>query len=190
MKLWLIMLICLPLISMGSALDFTESISMDGEGGLYVRSNSLDGSDGASGIGNQNYTRTLSIGEDSSSLASNYNYKNMSQRGSRMYDNYTNYYYITGESSTETKHSISVHSNQAIESRGSVVRDGGSFLTNFEMKSDSGNLSETLSIKDGAKPIYIAEAKLDGNFSISSSASEDVERGVYSVVPLRSLSLY
>ena len=157
-------LLCLILVSISTtqAIKMDENINVYGEGGLYVRSNTVDGQDTASGIGTQDYSRSLSIDEDSSSLQSTYNYTNVSKNCLKKYNNYSNFYYVSGKSEINTAHEISIRSNQSIRSTAIVECDGGSFSTNYEISSNNSSLTEKVSEKDGAKNNYIAESRIDG----------------------------
>jgi hypothetical protein len=175
MKLRSVALSCLILISIAHAIDMNEQINVYGNGNFYARTNAGEGQDTASGIGQQDYSRYLALGDDSSFLESNYIYKNVSARGSPFSKNYTNYYHVSGKSAAESEHSLSIRSNDSIESSAVVERNGNSFSTNYEIKSKDGSLTEMLSEKDGARNNYLAESRVDGNFTLSSTVSENVE---------------
>ena len=160
MRLGMVALICLIMVSMAYAMDMKERIHVRDGGNIYVQTDTGDSQDIASGIGEQDYSRSFNIGEDSSSLNSKYTYTNISQRGSKIYSNYSNYYYISGQSAAESQHSVSISSNQSIVSNSVIKRNGDSFSTNYDIKSPNGNLTEELTEKNGAKTKYIAQSKV------------------------------
>ncbi|MDD4161036.1 MAG: tetratricopeptide repeat protein [Methanothrix sp.] len=182
--------ILLILISMANAIEMKEDISVFGDGGLSAQTNIGDGKDRLSARGEQSYSRTFSIGEDTSSLATTYLCKNISNKGSKFFNNSTNYYYVSGRSAADAQHSLSISSNQSIESSATIERNGGSFATNYVVKSGYGNLTESLSDKIGARTNYLAESRISGNLTLSSEVTEDVQEWPgYEVDQMQKLSL-
>jgi tetratricopeptide (TPR) repeat protein len=159
-------------ISTGYALSLNENIDVYGVGGLYANTNSMNAKDAIDSTGEQSYVRSMDMGQESDYFESQYKCTNGTPRN----NNSSNYYYVSGKSFIETQHFISVRYNQSLESLASVARNGNVFVTDYKIKSDEGKLSETLSTKEGPNTIVRAESKIDGNFSLSSSASEEENR--------------
>jgi tetratricopeptide (TPR) repeat protein len=172
MKLHLTILFLLMAISTCYALSLNENIDVYGKGGLYASTNSMNAKDSLDGIGEQSYVRSMDMGKESDYFESQYKCTNGTPRN----NNSSNYYYVFGKSPGETKHFITVRYNQSLESSASVATNDNVFVTEYKIKSDDAKLSETLSTIEGPNTIIRAESKVDGNFSLSSSASEDEER--------------
>jgi Flp pilus assembly protein TadD len=172
MKLWLTVLLLLLTISTSFALSLTENIDVYGVGGLYAKTNSMNAQDTVDSVGEQSYVRSMDMGSEEDYFESQYKCTNGTTRN----NNSSNYYYVSGDSFIETQHFVSVRYNQSLESLASVARNGNVFVTNYKIKSSNGKLREMLSNKEGPNTIVRAEAKIEGNFSLSSSASEEEER--------------
>ncbi|MDD4651018.1 MAG: tetratricopeptide repeat protein [Methanothrix sp.] len=172
MKLHLTILFLLMAISTCYALSLNENIDVYGRGGLYASTNSMNAKDSLNSIGEQSYVRSMDMGKESDYFESQYKCTNGTPRN----NNSSNYYYILGKSPGETEHFITVWFNQSLESSASVANNDDVFVTEYKIKSNDAKLSETLSTVEGPNTIIRAESKVDGNLSLSSSASENEER--------------
>lgn len=176
MRLKLCILICLLLASpIGYGLTLNEDIHVYGDGRIYARTNTNDAKDQASGSGDQIYKRDLNLEDDASSLQTSYIYNN----GSSIVSNISNQYSLQASSFAGSQHIISVYSNSSINSQGKIERMGNSLSTDYNITSSNGNLSESVITYQGGHSRYIAEARLEGKFDLSSQLSEkvDVSRG-------------
>ncbi len=77
---------------------------------------------------------------------------------------------------------LRIGSNESIETTATIDRSESSFSTNFEAKSGYGNLTETLFEQSDARTIYLAEASITGNLSLTSRVSDKLElQNIYEV---------
>jgi len=180
MKLYLAVAILL-MISMASALEMREDIKIIGEGGLSAQTNAGDGQDRLNVRGEQDYSRSFNIEDDYTYLNTAYLCKNILDSSKGFFKNSTNYYYISGTSVSGSKHSILLESNKSIESTAKIERNAESFSTSYAMKSEYGNLTETLIQTNGAQTNYLAEAEATGNLTLNSRVDEEVEIMGYEV---------
>lgn len=170
--------IFIMLVTVASALDMNEQIYVYEGGELDSRTNVGSGEDQINARGEQEYSRFLSVVEDSSGLESNYKCSPLSPgNNSPKY-----YYHVSGRSLGGTEHSVEVEFNRSIEASSTINANGGSFSTNFEVKSDFGNLTERLSVPSGIyeegldvtqQADVLAESVISGNFSLSSAVTDE-----------------
>ncbi len=176
MRLNLYIVVCLLLVSpVGYGLTLKENIHVYGDGSIYARTNTNDANDLASGSGDQIYNRVLNLEEDASSLKSGYIYN----KDSSILSNMSNQYFVMASAASGSQHMISVYSNSSINSLSKIDRVGNSLSTDYNIRSSNGNLSEAVTNSLNGHSRYIAEAKLVGNFTLSSQLTEkvDVSRG-------------
>lgn len=173
--------IFIMLVTVANALDMNEQIYVYEGGKLDSRSNSGYGEDQINARGEQEYTRYLISGEDSSGLESNYKCSPLSTSGSGN-DSPKYYYHVSGKSLSGTEHSVEVEFNRSIEASSTINANGGSFSTNFEIKSDFGNLTERLSVPSGIyeegldvtqQADFLVDTMISGNFSLSSAVTDE-----------------
>lgn len=173
--------IIILLVTLASALDMNEQIYVYKGGELNSRTNIGSGQDQINARGEQEYTRYLSAGEDSSGLESNYKCNPLISTNPG--GNSPKYYYhVSGKSLSGTEHSVEVEFNRSIAASSTIKVNGGSFSTNFEVKSDFGNLTEKLSVPSGIyeegldvtqQADLLAESMISGNFSLSSAVTDE-----------------
>jgi Tfp pilus assembly protein PilF len=176
LRLKLCILICLLLASpIGYGLTLNENIHVYGDGKIYARTNTNDAKDQAAGSGEQIYKRVLNLDEDASKLQTSYLYN----KDPSIVTNISNQYSVQASSFGGSQHMISIYSNSSIDSRSKIERVGNSLSTDYNINSSNGNLSEAVISSLGGHSRYIAEARLEGKFTLSSKLSEkvDVSRG-------------
>jgi len=172
--------IFIMLVIVANALDMNEQIYVYEGGELNSRTN-IGSGDQINARGEQEYTRYLSAVEDSSGLESNYKCNPLSSSGSGN-DSPKYYYHVSGRSLGGTEHSVEVEFNRSIEASSTIKTNGGSFSTNFEVKSDFGNLTERLSVPSGIyeegldvtqQADFLVDTMISGNFSLSSAVTDE-----------------
>ncbi len=176
MRFKLCILICLLLASpIGCQLTLKEKIHVYGDGSIYARTNTDEAKDLASGSGDQIYKRVLNLKDDASSLQTSYLYN----KDPSIVSNISNQYFALASAVGGSQHMISVYSNTNINSQSKIERVGNSLSTDYNINSSNGNLSEAVINSLGGHSRYIAEAKLEGKFTLSSQLSErvDISRG-------------
>lgn len=176
MRFKLCILICLLLASpIGCQLTFKEKMHVYGDGSIYARTNTDDAKDLASGSGDQIYKRILNLKDGATSLQSSYLY----DKDPSIVSNISNQYSAQASAVGGSQHMISVYSNTSINSLSKIERVGNSLSTDYNINSSNGNLSEAVIKSLGGHSRYIAEAKLEGKFTLSSQLSErvDISRG-------------
>lgn len=173
--------IFIMLVTVASALDMNEQIYVYEGGELDSRTNVGSGEDQINARGEQEYSRFLSVVEDASGLESNYKCKPLNRSGSG--DDSPKYsYHVSGKSPGGAEHLVQVEFNRSIEASSTINVNGGSFSTNFEVRSDFGNLTEKLSVPSGIYEEgldvsqiadYLVESRISGNFSLSSAVNDE-----------------
>lgn len=173
MRLKIIMLVSLIAIcGAADALEFTEEISVAGNGSLSARTTTDTAKDGVNGTGEQDYTRNLNLQENAATLTSEYHLTSNLQEK-------TNRYYAQMNSPTGLEHSIWVNSASDINSISTITRSDDLVSTDYDVETNMADMTESITSwydsSEGKTGNKIAETEIHGNLSIKSQLTDDGE---------------
>ena len=171
MKLKIIMLVILIAIcGAAEALEFTQEISVVGNGGLSARTTTDAAKDEVNGTGEQEYTRNLNLQENAATLTSEYHLTSNLQEK-------TNRYFAQMNSPSGLEHSIWVNSASDINSVSTITRSDYLVSTDYDIEANMAEMSESITSwydsSEGKTGNKIAETEILGNFSVKSQLADD-----------------